>query len=507
MDTQKLHDLIDKVIGKDGPLRTPAYWMRRVLNKIVGHVDDKVAEARAKIDKELQGKLDRAISLTYKEFYDMHWAGEGIEGAYYHIRDYTPTVSLAQEEFVSRKNIPYKLFVLYGKRDIRTYQTGNGRKRFADHTIFNGYVSTKYEEYSWGDDTGNNILEVQYVLHDSEIRNVRFRNDEYALSYIEGRGKDGKYYSLEAKALGVNGKWVFYNVKNGNRYYVSELIFHIDGKNECSLYHFDFDEYITDLEITDYQFGSFGNIIRMVDSKARLDICYDYLGIALVTLTPSDAASTAIGANFYHAKNLTIKGWPDGDLPRIFINNSYDKVDNLIIEDSAYVKMEGITASAHNVHIYRSSSIKIGRCRVENVEFIDCENIDMRSHCKHSAFYNCKYVQTRNSSEIANSVFYYCEWVDVNFASFVRAHHVKGTENEPILLETSFGFISSPTIGEANAGTWVFSDGANNMMQGPDLRPLYPKTTTSVVIDEATGKTLAELIEALEARLNTLEGN
>lgn len=40
--------------------------------------------------------------------------------------------------------------------------------------------------------------------------------------------------------------------------------------------------------------------------------------------------------------------------------------------------------------------------------------------------------------------------------------------------------------------------------QGEDF---YPKTTTSAVIDEATGKTLAELLEELEARLNTLEGN
>lgn len=490
MDTQKLHDLIDKVIGKDGPLRTPAYWMRRVLNKIVGHVDDKVAE--------LQGKLNRAISLTYKEFYDMHWAGEGIEGAYYHISDYAPTVSLTQEEFVSRKNIPYKLFVLYGGRDIRAYNTGNDNKRFADHTIFNGYVSTKYKDYAWDEDTGNNILEVQYVLHDSVIRNVRFLNDEYALSYIGGQGENGEYYSLQAEGLGLNGEWVFHDANSAHKYYVYGLIFHINGKNKCSLHDYESKEYITDLEITNYQFRTFGNIIRMVDSKARIDICYDYLGIALVRSTPSSAESNRIGSDFQNAKNLTIKGWPDGDLPLIFINNSIDKVDNLIIEDSAHVEMMGSTASAHNVHIYRSSSIKISRGNVENVEFIDCENIDMRSHCKHSAFYNCKYIQTANLSDIENSVFYDCEWVDVNFASFVRAHSVKGTENEPISPETLFGFISSPAIGEANAGTWVFSDGANNMKQGPDLRPLYPKTLTSAVVDEATGKTLAELLEEMK---------
>lgn len=42
MDKEKLNNLIDKVIGKDGPLRVPAYWMREVLVKIVEFLYDKI---------------------------------------------------------------------------------------------------------------------------------------------------------------------------------------------------------------------------------------------------------------------------------------------------------------------------------------------------------------------------------------------------------------------------------------------------------------------------------
>lgn len=75
MEKQKLHDLIDKVIGKEGTLRTPAYWMRRVLNDVVGAVDGNatdITKLEAKINSlekslteslgNINNKLDSIIS-------------------------------------------------------------------------------------------------------------------------------------------------------------------------------------------------------------------------------------------------------------------------------------------------------------------------------------------------------------------------------------------------------------------------------------------------------------
>lgn len=47
MADAKLQSLIDRVIGKDGILRVPAYWMRRILGKLMEY-SDKVAESQAK---------------------------------------------------------------------------------------------------------------------------------------------------------------------------------------------------------------------------------------------------------------------------------------------------------------------------------------------------------------------------------------------------------------------------------------------------------------------------
>lgn len=52
MDASKLRDLIDKVIGKSGPLRTPAWWMRRVLLSLLEwleNTDKKVNNAIASL--------------------------------------------------------------------------------------------------------------------------------------------------------------------------------------------------------------------------------------------------------------------------------------------------------------------------------------------------------------------------------------------------------------------------------------------------------------------------
>lgn len=78
MDTQKLHDLIDKVIGKSGPLRTPAWWMRRVLRDILDTIKDSLDSLNRRFNNGLSaldskftaldsGNIKKIPRYTYKE--------------------------------------------------------------------------------------------------------------------------------------------------------------------------------------------------------------------------------------------------------------------------------------------------------------------------------------------------------------------------------------------------------------------------------------------------------
>lgn len=78
MDTQKLHDLIDKVIGKNGPLRTPAWWMRRVLRDILDTIKDNLDSLSRRFNNGLStldskftaldsGNIKKIQGYTYKE--------------------------------------------------------------------------------------------------------------------------------------------------------------------------------------------------------------------------------------------------------------------------------------------------------------------------------------------------------------------------------------------------------------------------------------------------------
>lgn len=60
MSKEKLNNLIDKVVGKDGPLRTPAYWMNNVLNKIV----DLIYSNDKQVRRELASVIDYVINFA-----------------------------------------------------------------------------------------------------------------------------------------------------------------------------------------------------------------------------------------------------------------------------------------------------------------------------------------------------------------------------------------------------------------------------------------------------------
>ena len=76
MADAKLQSLIDRVIGKDGILRVPAYWMRRILGKLMEY-SDKTAESQA---RQALTDAKTYADATSKEYTDQQIAELGITG-------------------------------------------------------------------------------------------------------------------------------------------------------------------------------------------------------------------------------------------------------------------------------------------------------------------------------------------------------------------------------------------------------------------------------------------
>lgn len=96
MNTQELHDLIDKVIGKKGPLRVPAYWMRRVMLDIIKYVESRYSEVLKEITKfkaTLSSYLKYPLQYTYDELVELAFADKLVPGQQYILKDYQFTTS------------------------------------------------------------------------------------------------------------------------------------------------------------------------------------------------------------------------------------------------------------------------------------------------------------------------------------------------------------------------------------------------------------------------------
>ena len=143
MDTQKLHDLIDKVVGKDGPLRTPAYWMRRVLKKLVEYSKD-IHESGlmeiAKLKASLSVYFKTPSKFTYDELYELANAGNLVPGQQYILTDYVFTTSLRSSRICAGFYAG-----TYGKR-LLIYLTALDEKTFSSKAkCVNKYVDNSKE--------------------------------------------------------------------------------------------------------------------------------------------------------------------------------------------------------------------------------------------------------------------------------------------------------------------------------------------------------------------------
>lgn len=71
MADAKLQSLIDRVIGKDGILRVPAYWAHKIFNEIIAYIDNSVKNVKVNVDAEMSDTSENAVSnKTIKKYVD-----------------------------------------------------------------------------------------------------------------------------------------------------------------------------------------------------------------------------------------------------------------------------------------------------------------------------------------------------------------------------------------------------------------------------------------------------
>jgi hypothetical protein len=473
MDTNEIKSLIDKVIGKEGALRTPAYWMRRVLKIIVGRIDEKAKEVKSEIDIKLKGKIDRAIPLTYKEFRDMCYKKAGINGQYYHISDYKPTLSEQQEEFNIASWYEGKLYVKYNGVII-----SNRYRDYCD-TVFEGYVFT-----------GEKTYEVDYVLHDSRNSN----NYKWMMGYFESfdtivvryesnEGLNNLTLRNKASIEGKSEWWLFedaltqeeYEVWNYN-FEVGVLSLSLRKVGDSGIYH--------DVKIVDYTFRTYGSILRMKDCSQNLEVCYDFIGMSWT------------GGNIRGLVDSKIIGYYFGLLPRVKKEGSYE-VNGVEIINSDKITIYG-SYQKHSTKLRIVDCYDVYCSACDNVVLDGCENVSI-SDARDCYFLRC--IGIESATQLYSSVFWL---VNAKKIEYVYDSYLYSVDTDTITQVVGIGF------GDVIGSHVAIKDGQmyrfykNNSYSG--ATPVYPKTTTAAVTDESSGKTMDVIIQELQDRITALEG-
>lgn len=68
MSKEKIQSLIDRVIGKEGILRTPSYWMRKIFNDVLDYTDDSVAKSAKTTEANAKRYADEVSEAIAKEY-------------------------------------------------------------------------------------------------------------------------------------------------------------------------------------------------------------------------------------------------------------------------------------------------------------------------------------------------------------------------------------------------------------------------------------------------------
>lgn len=76
MSKEKIQSLINRVIGKEGILRVPSYWVRKLFNQVLDYTDESVAKSA----ETTEANAITSATATSKEYTDQQIAELGITG-------------------------------------------------------------------------------------------------------------------------------------------------------------------------------------------------------------------------------------------------------------------------------------------------------------------------------------------------------------------------------------------------------------------------------------------
>lgn len=496
METKGIKDLIDKVIGNEGPLRVPAYWLRKVLHSIIKYIDTLVNSLRAELKTNINSKLDSVICVTYKEFYEMHRNGKGKEGQCYCITDYKPTVSRHQPDVKIRPNndIEIKIYINYSKsyfiehfdrlEDVnsfhavmRTYNGALGTEEFnIVYNMHDRYVN-KYPDYKWVPDNEECLDTIKVSITYGDLKSLE-------LKYKHWITEDTSSYHI------------YEDVNTGEEYRLLSVEW--EGKLKIRLGRADGGVYEPEyLKVEDYSFRTFGFITRMIDVVRGNDFCFDAYNIRF------GATSNSIHD---HLINSTIVGYFTGLLPKIYILGYTSKGVFISNSDSIYLDV-GYNNTLAATTIISSTNIRLTSCI--NGFFYNCHNIK-NNNIANCNFYSCTNIQDYSSSSgtLMSSTFYFSSNISVDEVhnSFISAY---GSESSP----TKFGSLSHAVV-DSPSGTIEVGELAcisqDGVLKGASdvgtTKIIYPKTTAAAVTDESSGKTIDVIIQELQDRITALEG-
>lgn len=447
MDTHKLHDLIDKVIGKEGPLRTPAYWMRKVFRDMIDKSESDISKLRNEVGLRLGQKLSSLQDYTYRELFDMAISGKLVEGQQYKLIDYEPIISYR----AIWSNI-YD-YSLTGSSNWRSKFGGIILTAISNNTFSQNAVYLYLNE---GKSYESKPCEFFFAsTRDKSYDNYTYCREESEYDTFEGLDSWGNSHKLVFISDNINGiryKEVetqeSYFVNGVNKSYTSSY-----GKLDAVVLRKEVNGDPLTLTVTDFTFRVKGAVTRLIE-EGVFDICYDALAFR-----PS--------LHLEESRNLIIKGSFHGDAYFPYISFSSPVFNTHFIDCSDIT----ISSSIETPEGISSPS----RVSVVNSKFERCESISL-GYAKDATMVGCSSVSS--SYGVINAKFFY---------------------SNTLKLKATYGacyFVDNKMLKLSNVLT---KSSLSNVIQDIDGNDFFPKTLASLVTDEATGKTLDILLNEMDA--------
>lgn len=460
MDTQKLHDLIDKVIGKTGPLRTPAWWMRKVLKNIVNKAENDISKLREEVDVSLSQKFSQLKGYTYRELFDMATQGKLIEGQQYKLKDYEPIISLDAIYDHDESKLPTvpSSWHLYFKGIVLTATSAYS---FSLDAVY------LYQKYDIMDAYQAKFIFAASDMLDYEYNSYCRHNSTY--NTFKGKDKDGNYRELtfiREEQNPAGGVVYFYKDSLTD----SEVIFgglrfmYEDAMYLCPVgASFYINGTPIELEVSDFTFRVKGTVTQLVQPGV-FDVCYDGFGLYNYNNRLENCHDVVIKGSYYG--NMY---FPYIQFEENLFNTKFINCYNINLTGS-----ENIPAGINSPNNTFSSA--------SNSKFERCENIQIK-YARDTTMVGCSSIQS--SYGVINDTFVYVQ--DLKLASTYDGYYFNASKK----IKKTDGI---------QKGSHV------NVIQDTDGNQIFPETKTSVVIDEASGKTL-DTLTPLYIDISNLSGS